>query len=506
MKECYYEQNREFTYITSSYYEENSFKNAHTEILPAFKNVKNDLPVPVWDGHDNEIECYYKAWEIAFGNLRNPAEDSGFVSPFIDTAFNGNLFMWDSCFILMFCKYAAHIFNFQQTLDNFYAKQHKDGYICRELREEDGKDRFTRFDPASTGPNIMPWCEWEYYTVFKDKERLKRVFPCLLAYHKWLKDNHTWRDGSYWSSSFGCGMDNIKSRMPLGTNLLFSNAHMVWADVNFQQIFSGKILLETAKIIGRENEELVAEIAEETKHLERLVNEKLWDGKTNYYYDLWRDGRLNYAKTVGSYWALAADAVPKDRLAPFIAHLDNKNEFKRPHRVPTVSADDKNYTPTGGYWNGAVWAPTNYMVLKGLDKNGYNDLAYDIALNHLENVAKVFKKTGTVWENYAPEYIEKGSNSRPDFVGWTGLVPIAVFFEYVLGIRANPENNSISWHVNRTERHGIMQYPLGSGGNVDLICEKRSDENEKPVIRINSDKSVTVEVFWKNGHEIIKSE
>lgn len=192
-----------------------------------FDSIKNQLPEPLWDGRSDEIECYYKAWKIDFGNINNPTKQSGFVSPFIDTAFNGNLFMWDSCFILMFCKYAAHLFDFQQMLDNFYAKQHKDGYICREIRETDGKDRFTRFDPSSTGPNIMPWCEWEYYTLFIDIKRLRKVFPCLLAYHKWLKDNHTWRDGSCWSSGFGCGMDNIKSRMPKGVNPMFSNGHMV---------------------------------------------------------------------------------------------------------------------------------------------------------------------------------------------------------------------------------------------------------------------------------------
>lgn len=53
--------------------------------------------------------------------------------------------------------------------------------------------------------------------------------------------------------------------------------------------------------------------------------------------------------------------------------------FARKHMIPTLSADDANFNPSGGYWNGAVWAPTNYMVLRGLTKCGFDSLAYQIA-------------------------------------------------------------------------------------------------------------------------------
>ena len=94
------------------------------------------------------------------------------MSNFIDTAFNDCLFMWDSAFILMFGKYANRIFNFQKTLDNLYAHQHPDGFICREICEKTGEDRFSRHDPSATGPEVLPWSEWEYFLNFGDRERL----------------------------------------------------------------------------------------------------------------------------------------------------------------------------------------------------------------------------------------------------------------------------------------------------------------------------------------------
>lgn len=133
-----FEQNAEYTIPSKPVplVAENSFltKLPEDRPLPTFDQVQDQLPLPIWDGHDDYIRCYRKAWQLAFGNLRQPEPGSGFVSNYIDTAFNDCLFMWDSAFILMFGKYANHIFPFQNTLDNLYAHQHRDGYICREIR------------------------------------------------------------------------------------------------------------------------------------------------------------------------------------------------------------------------------------------------------------------------------------------------------------------------------------------------------------------------------------
>lgn len=350
-------RNSEWTYAPSPYVSENTFIDREPENapLPTYEEARDVLPRPTWEGHDDAIACYNKAWELAFGNLRQPEPGSGFVSNFIDTAFNGCTFMWDSSFILMFGKYGSRVFNFQNTLNNFYSHQHKDGFISREIEEDDGSEKFTRFDPSATGPNVMPWCEWEYYLNIGDKKRIGEIFPVLLAYHRWLHDNHTWFDGTYWTSGLGCGMDN-QPRMSPGYNVLFTHGHMVWTDTCFQMILSGHILIEMAKILGREED---AEfLVEEQKMLKSVVNDKLWDENTHYYYDMWRGGKLSGVKTIGAYWALLAGVVPKERADAFVAHLENPDEFNRHHRPPTLSADHPEYVATGGYWRGSIWAPT----------------------------------------------------------------------------------------------------------------------------------------------------
>ena len=212
-----YERNIDKTYEYNKYYEKNSFVGEAATVvsIPKFEDVKDKLPSPIFDGHEDYIAAYYKAWEIAFGNLKNPKEGSGFVSPFIDSAFNGCIFMWDSAFMTMFGKYAERVFSFQKTLDNFYSSQHKDGFICRMIDEQSGLDGFTRYDPSSTGPNILSLSEWKYFESFGDRERLSRVYYPLRAFHIWYRKNRTWPDGSYFSSGWGCGMDNTP-RLPKG--------------------------------------------------------------------------------------------------------------------------------------------------------------------------------------------------------------------------------------------------------------------------------------------------
>ena len=479
------------TYGECPFVKQNTFLHQTPEDapLPVYQEIRGRLPRPVWDGHEDVLRCYDYAWQTAFGNLRRPKPGAGYVSNFIDTAFNGCFFMWDTAFITMFGKYAAHVFNFQKSLDNLYSHQYPNGFICREIYEDELGESFHMYDPSSTGPNILAWSEWQYFVQTGDLNRLERVFDPILAYHLWMKENRTWRDGTYYSSGWGCGMDNMP-RMQPGYNVMFSHGHMVWVDACIQAVISAKHLVKMARLLHREED--VKELAQEAETLSQFINEQLWDEKESFYFDLWKNGQLNHVKTIGSYWALLADLVPDDRLAPFLAHLKNPKEFDRPHRVPSISADTPGYQPGGDYWRGSVWAPTNYMLLRGLERVGRDELAYEIACNHLEQVVKVFCKTGTLWENYAPESVERGSHSRPNFVGWTGLVPIAVLFEYVFGIRPDYERNRIVWQIRRTERHGVEHYPFGEA-DVTLICAQHC-AGERPEVTVESSIPVTVEV------------
>jgi hypothetical protein len=496
------------THLREPLVEQNSFVRMPQDDVPppSFEDAWDSLPQPFWEGHEGAIDCYRAAWELAFSNLRRPEPESGFVASFIDTAFNDCLFMWDSAFILLFARYGRRAFDFQRTLDNLYASQHPDGFICREIGTFDGKDRFERFDAASTGPNVMPWTEWEHYSDTADRERLSRVFPVLVSYHRWLRRHRTWRDGTYWTSGLGSGMDNqprFQGRQgEVGwPERLTYHGHAVWIDACLQQVLSADLLLQMADALGRSGE--VADLREERDRLSLTVNERLWNDETAFYYDELADGTLSDVQTVGAFWALLTGVVPQEKISSFVGHLEDPKRFKRPHRVPSLSADHPEYDPYGGYWLGGVWPPTNYMILRGLDRAGYNELAHEISREDLGHVIVVFQQTGTLWENYAPQRTAPGNRAKDDFVGWSGLAPVAGLFEYVFGLRADAPSGRLLWDVRLLESHGVHGYPFGREGVLDLSCEARMSAEQEPEIQVCSTVPLELVIRWEGREKTV---
>lgn len=489
-------------YVRNSFVRENSFLNKkYTPTpLPSFEDAKKHLPQPVWDKHPTYIDCYWKTWEIAFNNLRQPQEGSGFVANYVTTGFNNHIFMWGHVFMFMYWKYALQVFPYQKSLENFYAKQHRDGYISREIDETDGSEQFHRFDLSSTGPNIFPWGEWEYFLISGDKDRLARVFPVLVANKQWVKKYRTWQDGSYFANGWSSGMDN-QPRLSRGYSPEFDHGHMSWIDITLQQLYMDKILLAMADLLGRRDE--IPDIEEEYELLKETVNKNMWNDKIAFYVDRFRDGSLSDVKSIGAYWSLLAGIVPEDRVDRFCAHLADTNAFARHHRIPSLSADTPGYAEEGEYWRGGVWAITNFMTLKGLAAYGQDSLAHAIARNHMHKVVERFLETGTIWENYAPEAGFVPKNSRPDFVGFSGVSPVSIFIENILGIRSDVPNDKIVWDVRLLERHGITQLPLGLKGTVRLMCKARKKETDEPVIDAASTVPITLVVKWKGGTKTI---
>jgi hypothetical protein len=409
------------------------------EPLPTYDKAR--LPELVADDHPEWVTMYDFAWRLAFRNLRQPEPGSGFVSNFIDPAFNANIFMWDTVFMTMFGRYGRRVFPFIRSLDNFYAKQHDDGFICREINTYTGANVFQPLDPRSTGPNLFAWAEMEDFRHTGDIERLRRVFPSIMAYHRWMRDWRTHSDGSYWTCGWGSGMDN-QTRVP---NSEWHHRGYTWVDATMQAALSCESLMAIAEVIQRD--EFQDELSAELQQLKQLAK-KLWMSTYGFYFDRAPDGTLSRSKSIAAFWALLTSVILGEERDRLVSHLDEPVSFNRLHRIPTQAADSENYNPYGGYWLGGVWAPTNYMVLRGLSVYEADDLAYEIARNHVENVAQVFRETGTLWENYAPEYIERGKPAGRDFVGWTGLSAISIPIECIIGLRTQHQS-MVLWQGNR---------------------------------------------------------
>lgn len=439
--------------------------------LPDFLVTRRKLPEPIFDEAPEFVSCYWKCWELAFSHFRQPPPGSPFVSNYIDEAFCDSLFMFDTSFMTMFCNYAHPYVPGIQSLDNFYCTQLRDGEIVREITEKSGEP--APMSPAGTPDSlnhpIVAWAERESYRITGDRERLALVYEPLVRYYRAMDKIKDPSSGFYlacWAS-----MDNS----PRIAGLLCG------IDTTAEVVLFARDLAEIAKVLGKTAEADM--FAAEARALSAQINARLWDERTGYYYDTAVGGKRHNVRTVATFWPLIAGIPDAARAERLIAHLENPNAFGRTHLVPTLPADEKGYNTMGDYWRGGVWTPINTMVIRGLQRYGKDDLARRIAMNHLKNVAEVFRQTGTIWEFYAPDSVKPGlvdgHPGRRDFVGWSGLGPITYLIEFAIGIQVDAPANLVTWDIRSPQRCGVKRLWFG-GKTASLICEAPAGAGEGP--------------------------
>ncbi len=475
--------------------------------LPKFK-----LPRPILTDNPEWVDLYYSAWQMCWNKIARGTKQNGFVKKYIDEGFNELIYQWDTNFMAAFAMYAPDAFPAMQSLDNFYLKQTEDGYIQRVYWEKDGLiAQPPNIDEPMINPPLFAWLEWRYYELTGDDSRLKDVLPKLILYYEWIerKMSVPELDSLYYNTPLGSGMDNTpREGVTKGG----------WIDMSSQQALAAKSIAEIASVVGELK--TASDYFMKHKDLKEAINRYSWDSETTFYYDVSREGIPNNIKHIGSFWTLISSVADDVNVEGMINHLTNPEEFWRLHLVPTLSADDPDYDSSGHYWLGGVWAPTNYMVVKGLQNYGYNDIAYAIAENHVKNISDIYYNFNpdedkiafeeryadaykTIWECYSPEFMTPATRwddtfySRQDFVGWSGLGPIAMLIENIIGVELNSSENKITWRINRTDKHGIRNLNFKKE-KVDLICTPLSGKTQFEV-KCNTPFHLTI---VKDGKEI----
>jgi len=399
-------------------------------------------------------EMYRAALAIARRHVRGPGEPV-FTRPFVDAAFSSNLFLWDTCFIACYAKYHPDLLPIGNALDNFYAVQEADGYICREY-DRNGRPVWPKAHPVSINPPLLAFAELELFGQSGDVARLQRVYPALKRNFDYLAGYLLRADGLCFNDALGSGMDNIprhpdgwsddgqgialgdRSSLPFD----YKGPSPAWnvqgraVDTSAQMALFAENLARIAALTGHDTD--VPMLLRFHAQVKRAINARCWHEADGFYYDLGY-GRQIRRKHVGMFWTLMAGLVPRGRVAPMLRHLTDPAQFWRHCPVASFPAGQPGFSPAGDYWLGGVWAPTNYMVIRGLQRYGQGALAAALAHQYYACVADVYRRTGTFWENYAPDASRPGDPARADFCGWTGIAPIALLREFIdVGRKGGP--------------------------------------------------------------------
>ncbi len=308
-----------------------------------------------------------------------------------------------------------------------------------------------------------------------DRARLALVYKPLVHYYRAFQKYVRQGNGLYmtdWAS-----MDNSPRNA-------FLTGGGTAVDTSAQMVLFANQLAEIADLLDKKDE--AAAFRAEGAKLAQIIRETMWDPERKFFFDLAVSGQRASAKTIAAFWTLLAGVASAEQADALAAELVDPATFGRRHRVPTVPADQPGFDPKGGYWRGAVWAPTTTMVVRGLERYGKNALAHEIAREHLRIVGEVFQETGTVWENYAPDAARPGTPAKGDFVGWTGIVPILYFLEYGIGLRPDAPHNRLVWELSAPTRCGCQRYRF-RGHTVSLLAEPQPVSGGPRVLTVTSD-------------------
>lgn len=392
-----------------------------------------------------------------------------------------------SIFSSFFLLYSNRNYIAEKNLDYFYIKQEISGAIRCRYDLETGKPVLTKDNPEGIGLPVFAWAELNVYNKVSNKRRLKELLPILENHMQWINDK--------------CRHENGLYQAPVSAMNVLNGPRK---DVAFPIDFNACValnLLCLAEIADILNEK---EIEFKYKRLyftvKNRINEKMWDEETGFYYDLDKNESVLLTKSLSAYWTLLADIPNKVKVDKMVPHLADPKIFGSEHPFPSLSISDTSFSDKGNGYCGSVFPELNYIVIKGIEKFGFFELAREYAMRHIYYVLETFSpsdetkresETATFWEAYNPQtegpatWIRHPWFPRKDYILTIGLTTISLMIENVIGMDINLPRKTIDWTIRSLEEMGIQNISLKKNMIRKIMTEQTNRgweikiENEK---------------------------
>ena len=487
------------------------------------------VPQVVYDAKPEFVALYRKAWELAARHVKSipgmPCE------LYMDEAFcHTNIWIWDSCFMAMFCKYAPEFFPGVQTLRNFYDVMYGDArypFVTVPPGEPkwatggaaEGSSIRLRLHIADNPP-LFAWAEYQNALFTGDGEHLRKLLlekKHLQRHYDWLENLKStftaewlvcptrWiahEDGYSWEGGRS-GMDNSPRGRQGGRSDTFrpATSDLLWLDALAQQGLAAECIGGMFELVGEP--ESAAEWRDRAKRKARLLHDRYWDAADRMFYDRSQD-KDDFCRvpTIASFWPLVSGAADAEQARFMAEKLSDPEYFGGAVPFVSLARGDGDFHADGGaYWRGSVWVPTAYAAVRGLLRYGYFDLARRRTVELLEAMHHVYEtfEPHSIWECYSPDGKAPGRQirndvlCRKDFCGWSALAPISMFIECVIGIHSvDAFRKRVCWNLEPalTGKTGIRGLRFG-GITASMVAEDGK-------VEVETDAPFTLEI---NGRE-----
>jgi len=284
---------------------------------------------------------------------------------------------------------------------------------------------------AAAWPGLRAWSDW--WTADKSgRPRREGLTPGLLA---WGSDTAlvpgreqvpAWEvDASgHQRAAWESGQDDL----PLWEEAQWDPEREVLAmsavDLCSYRALDLECLSRIGRILG---DPLAADKLEaERRGLVATMNRVLWSETAGLYLDELPEGRS--PRVAASNFLPLIAGVPSARQARRMAGvLRDPARFRGEWVLPTISRDDAAFDDQQ-YWRGSIWPPMNYLVLQGLRRYGFDNLASELAWKGAFMFLADGRRTGFCRENFDAR---SGRGRGHRFQSWGPLFALGAIEEFV---------------------------------------------------------------------------
>jgi hypothetical protein len=167
---------------------------------------------------------------------------------------------------------------------------------------------------------------------------------------------------------------------------IIKHSNLLISDANFNAIFirANQHLVAIAKAIKKP---LPRSLLEKMRQTEESF-ELLYDPYANHYYSRNVVTKQQVkVPTIASLLALYSGCISKERAKNLVKHLYDKKVFFSQFPVASVPLDSE-WFQHHLYWQGPTWINTNWLIIDGLKRYGFEKEAYGLTQQTLELVRK----------------------------------------------------------------------------------------------------------------------
>ncbi|MCB9458474.1 MAG: hypothetical protein H6670_02410 [Anaerolineaceae bacterium] len=318
---------------------------------------------------------------------------------------------WDSYFHVIALRHQ----NIQLAQDQFrilFDHQLENGMLP-DVVQDNGALSHTRdygIDADITKPPLTAWAIWKIYEVSQDKAFLDEMYDRLVRSHRWWSTQHNAEGFAQYAHPYSSGLDNSP---------LFDDGLLETPDLTAYLILQSDMLARIASEINLVKDS--HQWRQEAENLTQKLIDMRWDADTGLFWP-WRDGQAVTIRTPLSLMPLITGRLPQTIAERLVSNLTDTQQFWGPFPVPTVAIDDPNYDPST-MWRGPVWININYLLIEGLQRSGFLDIARQLRQKTLNMILQ---------HNDIYEYYHPINGRRPpravSIFGWSS----ALFIDLVL--------------------------------------------------------------------------